>query len=143
VNWNAMMASAFLHAGAVLDRPDCNSSPSSPPSDLGGSVGRATGDEPRDRAGRAARLLEDNVHAPAAFLDAYEATGEDLWLTARSSGDAYCGGPLGRPKGGFFDVARDRSGAAYLATPRQTGAGRATPSANASPRSSWPGSGRY
>src|SRR5437764_574251 len=24
VNWNAMMASAFLHAGAVLDRPDCN-----------------------------------------------------------------------------------------------------------------------
>jgi len=24
VNWNAMMASAFLHAGAVLDRPECN-----------------------------------------------------------------------------------------------------------------------
>src|SRR5439155_1531523 len=24
VNWNAMMASAFLHAGAMLDRPDCN-----------------------------------------------------------------------------------------------------------------------
>src|SRR5439155_1580760 len=23
VNWNAMMASAFLHAGAVLDRPEC------------------------------------------------------------------------------------------------------------------------
>src|SRR5256886_11578299 len=24
VNWNAMMAAAFLHAGAVLDRPECN-----------------------------------------------------------------------------------------------------------------------
>src|SRR5437879_10600471 len=24
VNWNAMMAGAFLQAGAVLDRPECN-----------------------------------------------------------------------------------------------------------------------
>src|SRR5205807_3028068 len=24
VNWNAMMAAAFLHAVAVLDRPECN-----------------------------------------------------------------------------------------------------------------------
>ena len=132
VNWNAMMASAFLHAGAVLDRPECNAlalkvltriSAEAWDEDRGMShvIGRA---EPRG-------LLEDNVHAAAAFLDAYEATGDDAWLTRAIAVMHYCGrAHWDDAAGGFFDVARDRSGAAYLTTPAKPVQDSPTPSAN-------------
>src|SRR5690349_1422520 len=119
VNWNAMMASAFLHAGAVLDQPECNrlalkvlgriwAEAWNEQQGMSHVIGRA---EPRG-------LLEDNVHAAAAFLDAYEATGDDAWLTRANSVMHYCSrAHWDDAKGGFFDVARDRTGAAYLATP--------------------------
>src|SRR4029077_9785639 len=77
VNWNAMMAGAFLQAGAVLDRTEGNEFSLGVLERIwneawdGGSgmshvVGRP---EPRG-------MLDDNVQAAAAFLDAYEATGE-------------------------------------------------------------------
>jgi len=86
VNWNAMMASALLHAGAVLDRPECNrlalralhriwAEAWDGARGMAHVIGRP---EPRG-------LLEDNIHAAAAFLDAYEATGDDPWL-ARALG---------------------------------------------------------
>ncbi len=132
VNWNAMMASAFLHAGAVLDRPECNqlalrvlgrvwSEAWDEGRGMGHVIGRA---EPRG-------LLEDNVHAAAAFLDASEATGDDAWLTRAIAVMRYCGrAHWDDAKGGFFDVARDRSGAAYLATPAKPVQDSPTPSAN-------------
>ncbi len=132
VNWNAMMASAFLHAGAVLDRPECNAlalkvltriSAEAWDEDRGMShvIGRA---EPRG-------MLEDNVHAAAAFLDAYEATGDDTWLTRAIAVMHYCGrAHWDDATGGFFDVARDRSGAAYLTTPAKPVQDSPTPSAN-------------
>jgi len=132
VNWNAMMASAFLHAGAVLDRPECNSlalkvldriraEAWDEGRGMGHVIGRA---DPRG-------LLEDNVHAAAAFLDASEATGDDAWLTRAIAVMRYCGrAHWDEEKGGFFDVARDRSGAAYLATPAKPVQDSPTPSAN-------------
>src|SRR5438874_6736836 len=132
VNWNAMMASAFLHAGAVLDRPECNTLALKVLNRIWGEawdenrgmshvIGRA---EPRG-------LLEDNVHAAAAFLDAYEATGDDPWLTRASAVMHYCGrAHWDDATGGFFDLARDRSGAAYLTTPAKPVQDSPTPSAN-------------
>jgi uncharacterized protein len=135
VNWNAMMASAFLHAGAVLDRPECNR--------LALKVLHRIAVEAWDEArgmshviGRAEPrgLLEDNVHAAAAFLDAFEATGDAAWL--QRSGDVmrYCirahWDELGAGGGGFFDLARDQGGTAYLATPAKPVQDAPTPSGN-------------
>ncbi len=82
VNWNAMLASAFLHAGAVLDRPECNTLALkvleriwAEAWDEGRGMGHVLGRvEPRG-------MLDDNVHSAASCLDAYEATGESQWLT--------------------------------------------------------------
>src|SRR5256886_2559880 len=81
VNWNAMMAAAFLQAGAVLDLPDCNTlalrvleriwqEAWSAERGMTHALGRP---EPHG-------LLDDHVQAAAAFLDAYEAEGEARWL---------------------------------------------------------------
>ena len=133
VNWNAMMASAFLHAGAVLDRPECNqlalrvleriwSEAWDEGRGMGHVIGRA---EPRG-------LLEDHVHAPAAFLDAYEATGDDAWLTRAITMMHYCGRTYwDEANGGFYDLPRGQNGGtAYLATPAKPVQDAPTPSAN-------------
>jgi uncharacterized protein len=136
VNWNAMMASAFLHAGAVLDRPECNR--------LALEVARRIWAEAWDEArgmshviGRAQPLglLEDNVHAAAAFLDAFEATGDDAWISRATAVMRYCArAHWDDAKGGFFDLARDQKGggggAAYLATPAKPVQDAPTPSGN-------------
>src|SRR5213083_1348501 len=132
VNWNAMMAAAFLHAGAVLDRPECNTLALKVLS----RIWAEAWDDSRGMAhvvGRAEPhgLLEDNVQAAAAFLDAYEATGDDAWLTRALAVAHHCGRVhWDEATGGFFDVARDRSGAAYLATPAKPIQDAPTPSAN-------------
>jgi uncharacterized protein YyaL (SSP411 family) len=69
-------------------------------------------------------MLEDNVQSAAAFLDAFEATGNEDWLARAAGVMAYCtaahwddAGGEGAG-GGFFDVAKGRTaaGAAYLTT---------------------------
>jgi uncharacterized protein YyaL (SSP411 family) len=132
VNWNAMLASAFLHAGAVLDRPECNrlalrvleriwGEAWEAERGIGHVIGRA---EPRG-------LLDDHVHAAAAFLDAYEATGEAAWLERATAVMRHCGRTHWDPKdGGFRDVAPDGTGPAYLATPAKPAQDSPTPSGN-------------
>ena len=132
VNWNAMMASAFLHAGAVLDRPECNALALkvleriwSEAWDEGRGMGHVIGrTEPRG-------LLDDNVHAASAFLDLYESTGDETWLTRAVTVLQHCRrAHWDEAKGGFFDVARDRTGSAYLATPAKPVQDAPTPSGN-------------
>ena len=120
VSWNAMLAAAFLQAGAVLDRPECNAlalavleriwkDAWTEDSGVAHVLGRA---EPRG-------MLEDNVQSAAAFLDAYEATGNEDWLARAARVMAYCtAAHWDDAAGGFFDVARDRgaTGVAYLTT---------------------------
>jgi uncharacterized protein len=133
VNWNAMMASAFLHAGAVLDRPECNA--------LALKVlGRIWGswDERRGMSHVIGRpephgLLDDNVHAAAAFLDAYQATGDAEWLARAVALTRYClRAHWDDAAGGFFDAARGdtRPAEAYLATPAKQVQDAPTPSGN-------------
>jgi uncharacterized protein YyaL (SSP411 family) len=132
VNWNAMMAAAFLHAGAVLDRPECNT--------LALKVlSRIWAEAWDDRRGMAHvigrpdphGLLDDNVQAAAAFLDAYEATGDGAWLTRVLAVLHYCErAHWDEAAGGFFDVARDRGGVAYLTAPAKPIQDAPTPSPN-------------
>jgi uncharacterized protein len=136
VNWNAMLAGAFLQAGAVLDRPECNALAlkvleriwSEAWRDDGGMahvVGRA---EPRG-------MLDDSVQSAAAFLDAYEATGDERWLERGSRVMTWCAtahwdSATGGGGGGYFDLAHDVSGTAYLATRAKPVQDAPTPSAN-------------
>ena len=133
VNWNAMMAAAFLHAGAVLDREDCNS--------LALKVLERIWSEAWDGksgmshvlgGGRQAPrgMLDDNVQAAAGFLDAYEATGEPRWLERAILVMNYCDTSHADQTAGFFDIANNLNGTAYLAARAKLVQDAPTPSPN-------------
>ena len=132
VSWNAMMAGAFLHAGAVLDRRECNTLALAvleriwneawrEQSGMAHVLGR---DEPRG-------MLDDNVQSAAAFLDAYEATGDARWLDRGARVMAWCAAAhRDDAAGGYFDLSQDRAGAAYLGTRAKPVQDAPTPSPN-------------
>ena len=130
VNWNAMMAGAFLQAGAVLDRPECNAIALKVLEriweqawEVGGGMSHVLGRaEPRG-------MLDDNVQSAAAFLDAYEATGGQPWLDRAIEVMSYCERAHGDAAGGFFDLA-STSGTAYLAARAKPVQDAPTPSPN-------------
>ena len=140
VNWNAMMAGAFLQAGAVLDRPECNTlalrvleriwqEAWNESHGMRHVLGR-TSDVPTSPG-----LLDDNVQSAAAFLDAYEATGVDAWRDRAISVMAYCAAAHWAPHwgdsaGGYFDIAQGQSGTGYLATRAKPVQDAPTPSPN-------------
>jgi uncharacterized protein YyaL (SSP411 family) len=130
VNWNAMMAGAFLQAGAVLDREECNgvalkvleriwNEAWDAERGMSHVLGRP---EPRG-------MLDDNVQAAAAFLDAYEATGEQRWLERAALVMTYGAQAHADDGGGFFDIA-GTNGTAYLATRGKPVQDAPTPSPN-------------
>ncbi len=112
-NWNAMMASAMLRAGAVLGDEQASAHAlatlrlvrreSPEPDALAHTPGGITG------------LLDDQVQTAAAALDAYETTGDHDWLAwaeaimARVWRDYW-----DESAGGFFDTARERAAAEGL-----------------------------
>jgi len=131
VNWNAMMAGAFLQAGAVLDRPECNALALkvlqriwSEAWDVGSGMSHVLGrSEPRG-------MLDDNVQSAAAFLDAYEATGESAWRDRAIDVMTYCDqAHADVTGGGYFDIA-GTNGTAYLATRAKPVQDAPTPSPN-------------
>jgi uncharacterized protein YyaL (SSP411 family) len=133
VNWNAMMASAFLHAGAVLDRVECNALALKVLTRIWESWDGAGGMAHVIGRAEPHGMLEDNVHAAAAFLDAYEATGDGEWLARAVTVTRYCiRAHWDDAAGGFFDTARGRNGAveAYLTTPAKPIQDAPTPSGN-------------
>src|SRR5205809_359832 len=130
VNWNAMMAGAFLQAGAVLDRPECNqlalrvleriwNEAWDAERGMSHVLGRL---EPRG-------MLDDNVQAAAAFLEACEATGEPAWLDRAAAVMTYCGTAHADDTAGYFDIAATK-GTAYLATRAKPVQDAPTPSPN-------------
>jgi len=132
VNWNAMLASAFLHAGAVLERSECETLAVAVLERIWGEAwseerGMAhVIDRPEPRG-----FLDDNIHAAAAFLDAHEVTGDGQWLARAVAVMRYCQGAHWDPgAGGFFDLAPHASGAAYLATRAKPVQDAPTPSPN-------------
>jgi len=129
-NWNAMMAGAFLQAGAVLDRPECNELALKVLEriwkeawDVGSGMSHVLGrPEPRG-------MLDDNVQAAAAFLDACEATGDAAWLDRAADVMRYCGKSHADASAGYFDIAAT-NGTAYLATRAKPVQDAPTPSPN-------------
>jgi uncharacterized protein YyaL (SSP411 family) len=106
-NWNAMMVSAMLRAGAIL-RDDA------PRGHALRTLERLRGEATAEDAvahtpGGLAGLLDDQVQVAAAALDAYEATGDAAWLdwSARVM-DRVWGDYLDQEHGGLFDTARGR-----------------------------------
>jgi uncharacterized protein YyaL (SSP411 family) len=108
-NWNAMMASAMLRAGAVLGDDEARSHAiatlellrrgSPEPDALPHTPGGVTG------------LLDDQVQGAAAALDAYETTADPAWLAwAERLMERVWRDYWDDASGGLFDTARDRGG---------------------------------
>jgi uncharacterized protein len=107
-NWNAMMASAMLRAGAVLGDPWATEHALRTLSRI-----RRESDEPNAVAhtpGGLKGLLDDQVQTAGAALDAYELTGDSEWLNwgerlmERVWSDFW-----DREHDGLFDTARESS----------------------------------
>ncbi len=129
-NWNAMMVSAMLRAGAVLQdewatghalltldriRRECDR-----PEGVTHTPGGVSG------------LLDDQVQTAAALVDAYEATGNEAWLEgAEQLMDHVWSEYWDSEAGGLFDTARSRKAEAGLLPARAKAVQDApTPSSN-------------
>ncbi len=112
-NWNAMMASAMLRASVVLD--DVAARDHALATLDGLRRESAEDDALAHTPGGVTGLLDDQVHAAAAALDAYEIMGDRTWLEwaerimERVWRDYWDGAA-----GGLFDTARGRDGESGL-----------------------------
>ena len=111
VSWNAMMAEAFLEAGAVLGRDDCTAFALKTLERLWREAfvpGRGMPHRCLSEAGRSCDgpwLLDDQVQAASAFLAAFEHTGAGAWLDrARELMDMTLAFYWDEKDGGFFDA---------------------------------------
>ncbi|MDQ3224503.1 MAG: hypothetical protein M3Q75_13695, partial [Gemmatimonadota bacterium] len=108
-NWNAMMASALLRAAAVLDDEWCRSHALLTLERLRRENRLA--DTVAHTPGGIGGLLDDQVQAAAAALDAYEITGEREWLEwSERLMDRVWSDYQDSERGGLFDTARGRPG---------------------------------
>jgi uncharacterized protein YyaL (SSP411 family) len=108
-NWNAMMASALLRAGAVLGDDWCRSHALLTLTRLRGE--NVEGDTVAHTPGGIHGLLDDQVQTAAAALDAYEATGEREWLEwSERLMDRVWADYWDGDEGGLFDTSRGRTG---------------------------------
>ena len=121
-SWNAMMAEAFLEAGAILDRKDCTDF-AVKTLELLWNEGFVPGNGMTHRVPSAVSgqppagpwLLDDQVQAASAFLAAFEHTGNGAMLDrARELVDMTLSFYWDDAEGGFFD-AREQSGG-FLST---------------------------
>jgi len=129
-SWNAMLAGAFLQAGAVLDRPECNALALAClerlwregwHEDTGMSrvIGRSA----------PAGMLDDQVQSASAFVDAFEATGEPAWLERAVTVMEHVERAHGDPAGGYWDI-RSAGDGAYLAVRGKPAQDAPAPSGN-------------
>jgi hypothetical protein len=130
VSWNAMLAGAFFHAGAVLDRPECNDFALA-------ALDRVWKDGWRPGAGMSRvigrahphGMLEDQVQTAAAFLDAFEATGNRMWLDHAVAVMEHVERAHGDSAGGYWDIST-ADGMAYLAVRGKPAQDAPSPSGN-------------
>ena len=104
--WNAMMTSALLRAGAVLnDRWASRHALDT----LGLLRREGEADAVAHTPGGIGGLLDDQVQTAAAALDGYEATGDPVWLGwAEAIMDRVWRDYWDEERGGLFDIAKGR-----------------------------------
>ena len=108
-NWNAMMASALLRAGAALADDWCRSHALLTLTRLRRE--NQEGDRVAHTPGGIHGLLDDQVQTAAAALDAYETTGQREWLEwSERIMDRVWSDYWDGDRGGLFDTARGRTG---------------------------------
>jgi len=106
-NWNAMMASAMLRAGAVLDDDDARRHALLTMKRL--YAERVAEDAVAHTPGGVTGLLDDQVQVAAAALDTHETTGEAEWLAwAERLMDRVWADYWDGRSAGLFDTARGR-----------------------------------
>ena len=124
VSWNAMLAEAFLEAGAILDRPECTAMALRTLDRIWtdgwdpalGLPHRLADTRTSNLTSHTAYLFDDQVQAASAMLAAHEHTGEARWLeradllVRRMVADYW-----DAADGGFFDT---RAAAEALLTTR-------------------------
>jgi uncharacterized protein YyaL (SSP411 family) len=127
--WNAMMASAMLRAGAVLDDAWARGHALR-------TLDRIRAENPEPDAvahtpGGVRGLLEDQVHTAAAALDAHEATGDMAWLEWATAIMERVWRDYRDPEaGGLFDVAQGSGGEGLLRSRVKPVEDAPTPSSN-------------
>lgn len=126
-NWNAMLASALLRAAPVLDD-------SWAAEHAVATLRRLRAESPEPDAvphtpGGPTGFLEDQVQAATAALDAYEATGDEAWLTWAEAIANRVWRDYRAPDGGLIDRAGS-AGEGLLAAPVKPIEDAPTPSAN-------------
>ncbi|HEY2806093.1 MAG TPA: thioredoxin domain-containing protein [Gemmatimonadales bacterium] len=116
VSWNAMMADAFLEAGAILGRNDCTryalktlellwAEGFVPGRGMVHRVPTHDARRPTHDPSHGPWLLDDQVQSAAAFLTAFEHTGDGKWLDrARELTDMMLAFYWDDKEGGFFDA---------------------------------------
>jgi uncharacterized protein YyaL (SSP411 family) len=112
-NWNAMLASAMLRAAAVLDDQWAREHALLTLTRIRreNAAADAVAHTPEGVTG----LLDDQVQAAAAALDAYETTGDREWVEwAQRLMDRVWADYWDEPGGGLFDTARGRGDEAGL-----------------------------
>ncbi len=124
VSWNAMLAEAFLEAGAVLGRDDCTAFALKTLERLwseafvpGQGMRHRLDPPPAHDAPRTldVSLLDDQVQAASAFLTAHEHSGDGRWLDrGRELVEMMLAFYWDERDGGFFDTAG--GGPGFLAT---------------------------
>lgn len=128
-NWNAMMAGAMLQAGAALDQGWATDHAIRTLLRI-----RGENDQPdgvRHSPGGISGLLDDQVNVAGASIDAYEATGDEAWLTWSVSimervWREYWDGE----SGGFFDTLPSPGKEGLLPLPSKPVQDAPTPSPN-------------
>jgi uncharacterized protein YyaL (SSP411 family) len=110
--WNAMLASALLHASPIIEEPWAAHHALLSLERLRGS---GDGDTVPHTPDGAPGFLDDQVQAAAAAIDAFEHTGKDQWLRwAGALLERVWADYLDPVAGGLYDTPRERSGEGLL-----------------------------
>jgi uncharacterized protein YyaL (SSP411 family) len=112
--WNAMLAGALIHAGPMIDEPWSLDAGLAALSVLRGRQSEA--DSVAHAPGGVTGLLEDPVHAAAAAVDAWEATGDVTWLEWAERLLDRVWSDHWDEAGGLFDLPRHQTGEGLLVT---------------------------
>ena len=107
--WNAMMASAMLAAGALLDRPDVEQHAITTLERIFQEAGGDDGASGVAHAlgGDVAGILDDQVQVAAAAVDAWEWTGEPRWLARATALMDHVWDTYRADDGGLYDRASE------------------------------------